>query len=1355
MQRRGGSKRRFHNSERNAIGGKIARASMPHDDQIMSDNDLWSLSYHLCGCTLLGATSQEPLGTLPLSVRIAVLDIASRQASARFPCTFNPPTQLNYEAGQHATYRYWQTDPRDLLERLAKLDVEQTPDFASPDAYFQHYQLWPTNESEANDEHWAERQFVQRIFVPLCGLKGLRYLKPQVSFTDSRRVERRIDFALEGEKRYALEIEGKTYHDGVERFDREKARQRELTQAGFHYFPLSWKDVEGGQAESALHGLIKRDALLRSLLEPTEGLDLLPLAWLLSVLPQRYPDAQRTALAALAHAAERGLSRLTVMEIGGGMPILTLALIDTLGLVERVADFYGLPVTLPELDVYLITPRNRDLQEQLLHQVLQSDRDPHERLDTPRTAVHLTVADALPADFPENTLVVAESPCHSSNARTFAELANWGQRFADRWPRPPDRPPASTGLERPTLDYFARRYFQVPELKAEQIELLQRALRGQDSIGILPTGFGKSLVFQLYALLSPRVTLVISPLKALIQDQVGALRRLGWACVDFVLSIDTAEQRQRRLDDMFHSQRYRLFYIAPERLQLKAFYDELRASLHDTSLGALVIDEAHCVSEWGHDFRPAYLQIPRLRRLLEESTHRRVPLLALTATASPLVRADILDTLQLVPDDLIQSTSCDRRNLRLSVHPVPAEAGAKSKALARLLTDDLPRVLGQPYGFDFQEVNGDRYPEAGIVFAMYADPHGKTTFAEGTAHIAAELRKTMGLSKDQVRTHASRVPKVCPRCGSHDYWQATPQEAAQANFGDKALTCHNCRQVFIQPRRVANRDWETTLQQRHEDFKQDRFPLLVATKGFGMGIDKRNVSFVVHHAFASGLEGYYQEAGRAGRANQRAHVALLYIPPTDTCIRDTIDQGEMPRCMTDPDSFKYRKCPRPYNLKVLCDFSHQARFIQDSYPGVKVDCKTTYDVYKRLKAGQPLASSDDYTPPGQHGDDDANDVPDPDRKRTVYQLALYRLQQLGIVLDYTIQYFSLKAWQFEVEFEAHWQPQALLTHVERFLRRGQHPETDDITEPMRVLSDLAAQCAAPPWLEEHLCPEIALLKKAIGTLLRRVYLRVPAMRLQMLRNELDYARAAEGTCRRVTLLNLFNNRLVVSDYRCGFCDVCLPDLGFTQTLATDAVGNIDLDELVLQLNDLLATAQPEPVALYNFIDHIQERGVALGMLARATRHLEGDPTSLPALYLVGALSWQVPTRQNQALGYLRAGFKEGRQQGLTLDALLELFYRAGAEIDAEDAVRWLNDLAPRTTDPGALLRWAQTLEPLLGSDSPAYRALYAIAKARALQRLSGPFQELKTLASGWPIPPTGTPHQHPAPSLPLKKRSSR
>jgi ATP-dependent DNA helicase RecQ len=1325
----------------------------------MNAADLWPLSYHLCGYTLLGATPEEPLGALPLPIRLAVLDSAAKQAPEHFKCVFYPPTQLNFEGGQHATYRYWRTEPDTLLERLKTLDVERTSEFSSPDAYFQHYQLYP-GETDDQDEHWAERQFIERVFVPLCGLDGLRYLKPQVPFRDSRRIERRIDFVLEGERRYALEIEGKTYHAGAERFDSETARRRELIQAGFHYFPMSWGDVETGEAETALRSLIEQDALLRPLLESTAATDLLALAWLLVALPKHYPDAQRAALALLARASERGLTRLTVAEVVGGLPILSLALIDTLGLVERVADFYGLSITLPELDLYLIAPRNREGQERLLHRVLQSNLELQTRLDVPRTVIHLTIADAPPADFPENALVIGINRSDASNARTFDSVVGWGQRFTARWKQPPERSPAPAGLKRPILDYFARRYFQVPELKPQQIELLQRTLRGQDAIGILPTGFGKSLVFQLYALLSPRVTLVISPLKALIQDQVGALRRLGWTCVDSILSTDTTEQRHRRLADLFHGQRYRLFYIAPERLQTKTFYDELRASLGDTPLGALVIDEAHCVSEWGHDFRPAYLQIPRLRRLLEESAGRRVPLLALTATASELVRADMLDTLQLPLDCLLQTTSSDRRNLSLSVHPVPAESGAKSQALAQLLTDDLPRALGQPYGFDFfepEDDDRDRYPDAGIVFAIYADPHGTTTFNEGTAQIAAELSKMLGLSKDQVRTHASRVPKLCPQCGSHNYGKASDKEAAQAQLGRWALTCRNCQQVFAKPTPMAN--WDTTLQQRHEDFKQDRFPLLVATKGFGMGIDKRNVSFVVHHAFSSGLEGYYQEAGRAGRANQRAHVALLYIPPTEACQQDMLTEksksGEeeqerikMPRCMIDPNAFRYRQCPHPYNLRVLCDFSHQARFIQDSYPGVETDCKTTYAVYQRLKAGQSLASQDGFTPPIP-GDDGANDTPSVNRKQTVYQLAIYRLQQLGIVREYTIQFSGgLTNWRFEVEFEAHWQPQTLLEQVRRFLERSRRPNADDVVELMKILSDLAAQCSSPPWLEEHRRPEIALLKKAIGILLRRVYARVRTMRLQMLRDQLDYARAAEKNCRRIILINLFNKKedSVRDDYQCGFCDVCVPDLDFKQQLSTESVGNVGLGELVQQLNDLLMAVNVEPTALHDFVQQTLDHGVKLGMLARATRHLEGDPDSLPALYLAGALSWQIPARKNQALSYFRAGFKEGRQQGIVLATLLGLFYHDGAEIDAEEAVRWLNGLAPHKSDPGTLLNWVQTWEPLLGGDSAAYRALSGIAKVRVLHRLSGPLQKLKALATGLQVPPLPVPHP------PLKKR---
>jgi ATP-dependent DNA helicase RecQ len=300
---------------------------------------------------------------------------------------------------------------------------------------------------------------------------------------------------------------------------------------------------------------------------------------------------------------------------------------------------------------------------------------------------------------------------------------------------------------------------------------------------------------------------------------------------------------------------------------------------------------------------------------------------------------------------------------------------------------------------------------------------------------------------------------------------------------------------------------------------------------------------------------------------------------------------------------------------------------------------------------------------------------------------------------------------------------------------------------MQVLTALAAQCGSPPWAAEHCRTEEALLKKAIGTLLRRVYARVRTMRLQMLRNELDYVRAAEGTCRRVTLLNLFNDKLVAPDYRCGFCDICVPDLNFDQAQATDAVGNIDLEDLVSRLNDLLAAAKPEPAALHDFICQVVDRGVLLGTLARATRHLEGDPTSLPALYLAGALSWRIPARQNQALGYFRTGFHQGHAQGLAQEILLGLFYRAGAEIDPEEAVCWLNDIGSRLA-PHDFLKWVQSRELLLGCDSAAYRALSAIAKVRALGRLKGPLQELNVIAMSL----SNKRSKRPRRMLPLKMR---
>ena len=262
----------------------------------------------------------------------------------------------------------------------------------------------------------------------------------------------------------------------------------------------------------------------------------------------------------------------------------------------------------------------------------------------------------------------------------------------------PDFPPsAAVGLDAqvlaPVLDYFARRYFPISELKPEQRQLLHRALVGHSGIGILPTGFGKSLVFQLYALLTPGTTLVVSPLKSLIHDQVMSMHRIGLTCVQAITSNDTGSVKQWTLQQMA-AHRIRLLYVAPERLRIKTFYDEMFPAGRVSPVCALFVDEVHCVSEWGHDFRPAYLAIDDLVNRLSAARGSHVPVIGLTATASRDVRADVLEVLGLSADDVVQLSTSDRSNLSLSVHPVAEDVHAKTAAVTELLRTTLPAILG-------------------------------------------------------------------------------------------------------------------------------------------------------------------------------------------------------------------------------------------------------------------------------------------------------------------------------------------------------------------------------------------------------------------------------------------------------------------------------------------------------------------------------------------------------------------------------------------------------------------------------------------------------------------------------------
>src|SRR5262245_46758848 len=221
-------------------------------------------------------------------------------------------------------------------------------------------------------------------------------------------------------------------------------------------------------------------------------------------------------------------------------------------------------------------------------------------------------------------------------------------------------------VETSELRAALKRYFGFTSFRPLQEEIIRDALAGKDVFAVLPTGGGKSLCFQLPALVRPGLTVVVSPLIALMKDQVDALNAAGVAATFLNSSLAAGESRPRMRG--LHNAEFRLLYVAPERLMLSGFLEDLQR----WNVSLFAIDEAHCISEWGHDFRPEYRQIANLR-----PQFRNVPFMALTATATERVRGAIEKQLHL-REPRRYVASFDRPNL---TYRVSAKTGSYEQIL--------------------------------------------------------------------------------------------------------------------------------------------------------------------------------------------------------------------------------------------------------------------------------------------------------------------------------------------------------------------------------------------------------------------------------------------------------------------------------------------------------------------------------------------------------------------------------------------------------------------------------------------------------------------------------------------------
>ncbi len=328
-----------------------------------------------------------------------------------------------------------------------------------------------------------------------------------------------------------------------------------------------------------------------------------------------------------------------------------------------------------------------------------------------------------------------------------------------------------------TIQEILQHYWKHSTFRPLQEEIIQSVLLGRDTLALLPTGGGKSICFQVPALAKDGICLVISPLIALMKDQVENLRARGIEAVSIVSGMSKREV-DIALDSCIYGE-VKFLYLSPERLLSELVKERIRY-MH---VNLIAVDEAHCISQWGYDFRPPYLHLADLREL-----HPNVPVLALTATATAVVSDDIQEKLAFKQQNVFRQ-SFERKNISYVVQH-------QENKLQRLL-DVVKGVQG-----------------TGIVYVRSR----KETFE------IAQFLNQHGFAAD--------------------YYHAG-LEAEQRSI-------------------------------KQENWKTNQCRIIVATNAFGMGIDKPDVRFVIHKDIPESLEAYYQEAGRAGRDEQKAYAVLLY-----------------------------------------------------------------------------------------------------------------------------------------------------------------------------------------------------------------------------------------------------------------------------------------------------------------------------------------------------------------------------------------------------------------------------------------------------------------------------------------------
>lgn len=563
--------------------------------------------------------------------------------------------------------------------------------------------------------------------------------------------------------------------------------------------------------------------------------------------------------------------------------------------------------------------------------------------------------------------------------------------------------------------------FRHDSFRENQLDGIAYGLNGEDAIILLPTGSGKSAIFQFLSFILPGVCCVVAPLVSLIEDQVYNLVKSG---IDRIAGLSASTSNRPMIQRAIRRGQYLMVYSSPERFQIEEFRQAVSGYCAHGLVNICAIDEAHCVSEWGHDFRTSYLNLASTVRRLTTNSRGRATILALTGTASDAVLNDMVRDLAIPSDNIVRPSTFDRPELHFRIISTPSSE--KPEVLRYLLARELPSVLHVSFGELYQPA-GDK-TMCGIVFC----PH-----IGGDFGVDSVLRTVRQIGDDDTHILAK------------DY------------YGKQTKAV----------RRMSDDDWEQVKRSNAAGFKNNKFTVLVATKSFGMGIDKPNVRFTINYCLPQSIEEFYQEAGRGGRDKHDAYSYIIASNDYPTRNRQLLADSA--------SIIDIVESSRRISRANSDDVTRVLYFHNESYSGIEADKAVARSIVSKVDF---TSSRQAIMPPSDCSWDQA-------------EKAVHRLVVLGVINDYVINYANR---EFVIEPNRYFDRSVVEQKYVEYVSSYQDDEqfvANKVARMKQIQADTAADFVA----------------EAVGVLLEDfIYDTVEKSRRTTIRNLLTIVNDAEG-----------------------------------------------------------------------------------------------------------------------------------------------------------------------------------------------------------------------------------------------------